>query len=52
MELADMLDSKSGDRKVVRVQVPPWVVKGIIMFQIIQNIVKNWRIRSLKSLRF
>ena len=25
MELVDMLDSKSGDRKVVGVQVPLWV---------------------------
>ena len=31
MELVDMLDSKSGDRKVVGVQVPLWVESGIII---------------------
>ena len=52
MELVDMLDSKSGVCKDVRVRVPLQVQNGKLLFQIIQNIVENWKVSGLKSLGF
>ena len=51
MELVDMLDSKSGGCKAVRVQVPLWVPRGNYLKKVIFFIFtkSSYNLRSFSS---